>query len=332
MKLLFFTPLLLLPFCTIAEHALTKSDLHHEPVQPLLPIKGLDTRKVILGEKLFREPLLGRNNNMSCASCHNLDYNGANHFAHTPGRDGIELDVNTPTVFNSALNHRQFWDGRANSLEEQVNFVVDSHKEFATSWPQITNKLKQDAEYTDDFNQIYANGINANNVRNAIATFERTLITTNSRFDRYLLGDNNAISKEEKAGYTLFKTYGCVACHQGSNVGGNLFMKLGIFGDYIAERGNPTRADLGRFNITGDERDRNVFRVPSLRLVAFTAPYFHDGSIDTLNKAVKVMVRHQLGREMSEQNINLIVAFLKTLPGEYKDRTLGVPPVGQQEP
>lgn len=306
-------------------------DLRYEPIQPLPPPEGLDPRKVSLGERLFKETRFGRDNDMACVTCHDLSLNGANHLAHTPGRDGVELDVNTLTVFNSSLNHRLFWDGRAKTLEEQIDFVVREPREFATDWLTIIGKLKQDEDYVSAFKHLYADGITAANTRDAIATFQHSLITLNSRFDRYLLGDANAISTEEKAGYRLFKAYGCVACHQGRNVGGNMFMKFGVFKDYFAKRGNLTPADLGRFNVTGNERDRYVFRVPSLRLVALTAPYFHDGSTRTLEKAVRIMAEHQLGRVIPDQDIALIVAFLKTLPGEYQGRPLRIHQPGEEK-
>ena len=303
--------------------SLTALDLQHEPIQPLPEHHVSEPAKVSLGERLFHDKRLGKDNDMSCASCHVLDDNGADRQDLAPGRDGKLLDVNTLTVFNSALNHQQFWDGRAVTLEEQINFVVLSDREFATSWPVIIAKLKQDSAYRQHFEKIYAEGITADNVRDAIAAFERTLLTLNSPFDRYLRGDAEAINSEEKEGYRLFKAYGCVACHQGSNVGGNLFMKIGIFGDYFGLRGNPTKADLGRFNVPGDEADRHVFRVPSLRLAVLTPPYFHDGSVKNINDAIKIMARHQLGRIISQHDVNSIAAFLKTLPGQYRGQVLG---------
>jgi len=297
-------------------------DLLHEPIQPISPEKNLDPEKVKLGESLFRDDRLGHDNDMSCATCHLLSDNGANHRHHTLGRNNIELDVNTPTVFNSSLNHQLFWDGRAMDLEQQINFVVANKKEFSTSWPAIIKKIKQDKNYVERFDRLYDDGITADNIRDAIATFERSLTTVNSRFDRYLRGDSDAINDEEKEGYRLFKSYGCVACHQGRNVGGNLFMKIGIFDDYFARRGGHTKADLGRFNITGRESDRYVFRVPSLRLAVLTPPYFHDGSVASLDEAIRKMARHQLGRDISDQDIYYIITFLQTLPGEYKGRPL----------
>ncbi len=297
-------------------------NLQREPIQPILPAKNLNPDKVMLGETLFHDTRLAQANDMSCASCHLLTNNGANHRHHTLGRNNIELDVNTPTVFNSSLNHQLFWDGRAMSLEQQINFVVANKNEFATTWPTIVSKLKQDKNYIKKFDKLYMDGIGADNIRDAIASFERSLLTINSRFDHYLLGDAEAITENEKKGYHLFKAYGCTSCHQGSNVGGNLLMKIGIFGDFFDSRHRQTKSDLGRFNITGDENDRYVFRVPSLRLAALTAPYFHDGSVTTLEDAIKDMAKYQLGREIPEQDIRHIVAFIKTLPGEYKGRSL----------
>lgn len=300
----------------------TKPELQHQPILPITQAKNLNADKVILGEALFNDARLSHDNDLSCASCHLLDVNGANHRRYSLGRNNIELDVNTPTVFNSSLNHQLFWDGRADDLQQQIDFVVASKKEFATDWPSIIKKLKQDKTYVKTFNKLYADGVSADSIRDAIATFEHSLMTINSRFDHYLRGNEQAINEEEKQGYHLFKIYGCTACHQGRNVGGNLFIKIGLFGDYFADRGKQTKADLGRFNVTGDEADRHVFRVPSLRLVALTAPYFHDGSIKTLNEAIKVMAKYQLGREIPDRDIDYIVAFLKTLPGEYKGQPL----------
>jgi len=302
--------------------SLLQPDLRLEPVQPIVLPEGLDPLKVSLGERLFHDIRLGRDNDMACSSCHNIRDNGADHHALAPGRDNTTLDVNTLTVFNSSLNHRQFWDGRVRNLEEQVDAVVVNAREFATTWPTIIGKLKQDKDYIRSFTELYPDGITASNIRNAIVMFERSLATVNSPFDRFLLGDADAISAEAKAGYHLFKSYGCVACHQGSNVGGNLFMKLGVFKDYFAARINPVRADQGRFNVTGKERDRHVFRVPGLRLAALTPPYFHDGRVATLADAVRIMAEHQLGRSISGQDILHIVAFLQSLPGEYR----GQPP------
>ena len=172
------------------------------------------------------------------------------------------------------------------------------------------------------FNASYANGIKSETIKEAIATFERSLITPNSRFDRFLRGDRGSLTDEEKDGYGLFKSYGCASCHQGMNAGGNIFQKFGVMGNYFADRGKETKADLGRFNATGDQADRHVFKVPSLRNIALTAPYFHDGSASSLEEAVEVMSKYQLGRRLPPEDVARIVAFLKTLSGEYKGKSL----------
>ncbi len=304
----------------VKDKPLSPLDLQLEPIQPLLSLKGLNPGKVALGEKLFHEPRLAHNNDMACASCHLLQSGGAD--CHTQARGGLEPGFNSLTVFNSSLNHRLFWDGRAKTLEEQIDFVVTAPHEFATQWPVLINKLKRDREYQKSFGTLYSDGITAANVRNAIATFERSLITVNSRFDQYLRGDVDSINALEKSGYRLFKDYGCIACHQGRNVGGNMFQKLGVIEEFFDDDRLSGKRDLGRFNVTGQERDRHVFRVPSLRLVALTSPYFHNGSAETLYDAVKIMAKYQLGRTIPDADIEHIIAFLKTLPGEYKGQPL----------
>ena len=219
-------------------------------------------------------------------------------------------------MLNAALNFRQFWNGRAASLEEQVDGVVQNPVEMGSKWDDVVVKIAREPKYRDAFAAAYKDGVTKVNIQNAIATYERTLITPNSRFDRFLLGDRNAITEEEKAGYVKFKQYGCIACHQGVNVGGNMFQKFGVMGDYFNQRGNRTDADMGRYLITGDEGDKHVFKVPSLRNVALTAPYFHDGTAKTLEDAVDVMFRYQLGRVASKEDKAAIVKFLNTLTGE----------------
>ena len=236
--------------------------------------------------------------------------------AHSIGLNGGLTEVNTPTVLNAALNFKQFWNGRADSLEAQVDHVIQNPVEMGSKWEEVVQKVLQDAKYRRAFAAAYKDGVTKTNIQHAIATFERTLITPNSRFDKFLRGDANAISAPEKAGYAKFKQYGCVACHQGVNVGGNMFQKFGVMGNYLEKRGNPTQADLGRYLVTKVESDKYVFKVPSLRNVALTAPYFHDASAKTLEDAVDVMFRYQLGRVASKEDKESIVKFLGTLTGE----------------
>ncbi|MDJ1182429.1 cytochrome-c peroxidase [Roseofilum casamattae] len=288
----------------------------NEPVAPIPLAIDLDRRKVALGDKLFHDPQLSRDGSISCASCHVLSLGGVDRRQQSIGIDGLKGDFNAPTILNSVFNFRQFWDGRVETLEEQIDGPVHDSREMDSNWPEIAAKLKADRDYRQQFRQIYARGIVPNSIRNAIATYESSLITPNSRFDRFLRGDKKSLSITEKEGYQRFQDYGCISCHQGVNLGGNMFQSFGIFGDYFADRGEINKADLGRYNVTQKESDRYVFKVPSLRNIARTSPYFHDGSVESLAEAVKIMGRYQLGRSLKPNEIDKIVQFLNTLTGE----------------
>jgi cytochrome c peroxidase len=220
-------------------------------------------------------------------------------------------------VLSFRLNCR----GNFRTLEEQAEAVLLDPRLMNTTWEELLPKLRADEVYREAFFAIYGGDPRPADVLDAIATFEWSLLTPESRFDRYLRGQRDAIDVNEKLGYELFKTYGCVACHQGVNVGGNLYQKFGIFHDPFMQR-PVSEADLGRLALTGREADRRVFRVPSLRNISVTAPYFHDGSAASLDEAVETMGRKQLGRSLTERDIGLIVAFLHTLTGEYQGRSL----------
>ena len=287
-----------------------------EPVVPLPATLHVDPVRADIGRRLFHDVRLSANGKVSCASCHDVATSGADVRSHSLGFRGQVTGVNAPTVFNAAFNFVQFWNGRAASLEAQIDGVVQNPVEMGSKWNDVVAWVARDNGYRPAFAAAYPDGVTKANIQNAIASYERTLITPNSRFDRYLLGDGNAITADEKKGYAKFKQYGCIACHQGVNVGGNMFQKFGVMADYFAARGNPSKADLGRFLVTGEEDDMHVFKVPSLRNVALTAPYFHDGSAPTLEAAVDVMFRYQLGRVASAEDKTEIIAFLKTLTGK----------------
>jgi cytochrome c peroxidase len=267
-----------------------------EALKPLPPVAQLDPAKVELGRQLFNEPRLSVNNTLSCASCHHLESGGADNKPFSIGFDGKPVEINTPSVFNASLNFKQFWNGRVDTLEAQVEQVVISPVEMGSDWKTVVQNLSALPAYQAAFKQAYPDGVTAANVQNALATYERTLLTPNSRFDQYLLGNTEILTIQEKYGYQRFKDYGCIACHQGINIGGNMFQKFGVMGDYFKVRGNPVESDLGRYLLTKDEEDRHVFKVPSLRNIAVTAPYFHDASAKTLEAAVDVMFKYQLGR------------------------------------
>lgn len=324
-------PIVFLLFCLVSLGLAGATEpgapLSGEPISPLpASVSGVNKEKAELGRLLFQDTRLSKDNTVSCASCHRLNQAGIDGTRVSTGVMGAAGDLNSPTVFNSAFNFRQFWDGRAETLEDQVDGPVEHKKELATGWSEILAKLSKDENYRARFDRAYGAGISRENIKHAIAEFERTLITPNARFDRYLRGEVAALSDREKEGYRRFKAYGCVACHQGMNIGGNMFQTMGIMGNYFKDRGRPVLpSDLGRYNVTKNEADKHVFRVPSLRNVALTAPYFHDGSAASLEEAVNIMAKYQLGRKLSKEDIDFIVAFLKTLNGEVPASIGGYP-------
>lgn len=293
-----------------------------EPIKPVPVSIEVNEAKVELGRRLFHDPRLSKNDTVSCATCHDLSAGGDDGQVVSTGIDGRTGFVNSPTVFNSGFNFKQFWDGRAHTLIDQIDGPLQSRIEMESIWPDVVTKLFQDEDYPRMFEESYPNDaqtISRKNIKDAIAEFMRSLITPNSRFDQWLKGDTEAINEQEKEGYALFKRYGCVSCHQGANVGGNMFQVFGVINDYFRKRGNITDADLGRFNVTGNEVDKHAFKVPSLRMAAHTAPYLHDGSAKTLRDAVDAMFEFQLGREAPDEDKEAIVAFIKTLAGEYQE-------------
>jgi cytochrome c peroxidase len=290
---------------------------------PLPPFE--DTAKVALGERLFHDVRLSHHEAMACATCHPLTRGGADGLSHTVPATGSPLLRNTPTVFNVAFNFAYNWDGAIPTLEAQAERALLNPVGMQTTWAELLTTLRADPGYVMAFRTAYPDGLTRANVLDALVTYERSLITPNARFDRYLRGDREALTAEEQRGYQLFKAYGCIACHQGVNVGGNLFQKFGIFQDPVAPRRPGAAADLGRFLVTGAARDREVFRVPSLRNVALTAPYFHDGRAPTLEHAVITMARVQLGRTLTGEESGVIVQFLHSLTGEYQGRSLALP-------
>lgn len=292
-----------------------------EPLTPLPPVPRLDAATVELGRQLFNEKRLSVNGSLSCASCHRLETGGADDKPFSLGFDGQPVKLNTPTVFNASLNFKQFWNGRVDTLEAQIEQVVISPAEMGSDWKTVVANLTAIPQYHAAFAQVYPDGVTAANVQNALATYERTLLTPNSRFDQYLQGNTEILTLEEKYGYQRFKEYGCIACHQGLNIGGNMFQKFGVMDDYFKDR-PAAETDLGRYLVTHDEEDRNVFKVPSLRNVAVTAPYFHDASAKTLEDAVDVMFRFQLGRVPSAEDKDQIIKFLKTLTGQWAGKPL----------
>ncbi len=276
-----------------------------EPITPIPQHISVNVKKASLGKELFFDTALSRDNTISCATCHDLQNGGDDGLAHSFGIHGQKGTRNAPTVLNSGFNFRQFWDGRAKDLQAQASGPIENPVEMGFNFTDLIKKLNK-TPYKAKFTAIYKDGITKENITDAIAEYEKTLITPNAPFDKYLRGDKKALTQEQKEGYELFKTKGCIACHNGMNVGGNMYNKFGIFED-------TNSSDLGRYDATHRERDKHYFKVPSLRNVAQTAPYFHDGRTYSLKKAVKLMAQAQLGRKITPQEIDKIVAFLHSL-------------------
>jgi cytochrome c peroxidase len=270
-----------------------------EPITPVPLPPAADPQKLALGERLFADPRLSRDGSRTCSTCHDISTNGGDRDRHETALGGSNAALNTGTVFNAALSFRLGWEGRFRTLEAQAEASLQNPEAMGTTAAEVVGKLGADPAMIRQFSEAYGRGPDRASLLDAIATYERSLLTPGSRFDRWLSGDAAALSAEEQNGYQLFKSIGCVSCHQGVNVGGNLFERHGIFHPLASP--NP-----------------EILRVPSLRNVATTPPYFHDGSTPTLDEAVRKMGAAQLDRILSDQQVESIVAFLNTLTGTYR--------------
>ena len=289
------------------------------PVAPIDAEIDVSDRRVQLGKRLFHDTRLSGDGTIACASCHAVSDGGDDGHRVSTGINGAQGDVNAPTVLNSALNFAQFWDGRAATLAEQAMGPIHNPVEMGSNLADVARKLAADAEIVAAFEAAYASGLTEHNIIDAIVTYEEALLTPGSPFDRYLLGDEKSMSEVAMRGFEEFQRIGCISCHQGKNLGGNMYQYFGIMGDYFADRGDVRQSDFGRYNVTGREEDRFKFKVPTLRNVALTAPYFHDGSAPTLEDAVQKMAHYQLGRPLSDTQLRQIVAFLRSLTGSVDD-------------
>jgi cytochrome c peroxidase len=280
--------------------------------------EGITSEKIALGKKLYFDKQLSKDGNISCNSCHNLETYGVDNLPTSPGDEGKNGDRNSPTVLNAALHISQFWDGRAKDVEEQAGMPIMNPVEMNIPTEEfLVTRLSKNAGYKKAFNTVYPNeGLTYKNLANAIGAFERTLITP-SKFDDYLKGDENALNADEKSGLELFINTGCITCHTGSTVGGTMYQKFGLFGDYW-ELTKSSHIDKGRSKVSGNESDKYFFKVPGLRNIEKTYPYFHDGSVSELKDAVSIMAKLQNNKDLSDKQAASIVTFLKTLTGEVK--------------
>lgn len=303
--------------------------LEREPIAPIAPARAGNPARIELGKQLFFDPRLSRSGFISCNSCHNLSMGGSDNLKTSIGHNWQQGPINSPTVLNARFNLAQFWDGRAADLKTQAGGPIANPGEMASSHELAVEVLQSIPGYVAAFKKAFGSEkIGIEEVTQAIAAFEETLVTPNARFDKWLKGDRRALSRQELEGYRLFKSAGCVACHNGPAVGGNSFQKMGLVQPY--KTSNPAQ---GRMAVTDQEADRFHFKVPTLRNVELTYPYFHDGAAATLSEAVDTMARIQLGRQFTEQENASVVAFLKTLTGDQPRLRLPLlPPSSDRTP
>lgn len=283
-----------------------------EPIAPLpATLDDVDLEKAKLGRLLFFDPILSSDKSVSCHSCHNFTHGGADPRPVSLGVYKRSGNIQSPTVYNSRYNFKQFWNGRASSLKEQAGGPLMSHTEMNMSAQKIEERLNNNSSYQKAFKTLYGHHtVSYNDVIDALVMFEKALVTPNSRFDRYLRGEIS-LTEKEKEGYDKFKSLGCITCHNGINIGSNAFQKMGLFKAYPYDKRYPYR-----FAVTGQPYHKNVFKVPSLRNISLTAPYFHDGKAKTLEAAIDTMGRFNLGVKLSKKDISLLSSFLKSLEGE----------------
>lgn len=298
-----------------------------EPIKPIKATAPKDKGMVELGKMLFFDPRLSKSGFISCNSCHNLSMGGTDNIKTSIGHKWQQGPINAPTVLNSSMNLAQFWDGRAKGLKEQAGGPIANPGEMAFTHKLAVDVLHSIPQYRGRFKQVFgAEKISIDMVTDAIAAFEETLVTPDSRFDKWLKGNKEAITQAELDGYKLFKESGCASCHHGTAVGGTSFKKLGVLAPYKTE----SKVE-GRKEVTGKNTDRFVFKVPTLRNIELTYPYFHDGAVATLEEAVNKMGQLQLGVEFSTEENAKIVAFLKTLTGKQPDFKLPTLPPSVNE-
>ena len=292
----------------------------NEPLQPLPLSLKTDAQKVALGDKLFNDKRLSTDSTLSCAGCHFPDRGGTDYQRFSEGVRKQFGDVNPPTTFNAVFNMAQFWDGRAADLQEQAGGPPLNPIEMGSKdWNEIIGRLSQDEALTAEFKAVYPDGWSDKNITNAIAEYEKTLITPNSRFDKWLRGDDKALAANEVQGYENFKKFRCASCHVGKSVGGQSYEFLDLKKDYFADRKRKAlESDKGRFSVTKDKADMHRFKVPNLRNIEMTAPYMHDGTVNSLDEAVSIMGVYCSGIDIPAGERKPIVDFLRTLTGQHK--------------
>lgn len=300
-----------------------------EPIDPIEPVEVKNPALVELGKMLFFEPRLSRSGFISCNSCHNLATGGVDNLQTSIGDRWAQGPINSPTVLNSFGQVAQFWDGRAKTLAEQAAGPIANPLEMASTHEMAVKVIASIPGYAPYFKKAFGDAeVNIKRITEAMAEFERTLVTPNARFDKWLKGDKNAITQQELNGYKIFKESGCTICHNGAQLGGQSFQKMGVVRPY-----KTTNTAEGVKAISGRDQDRMTFKVPMLRNIELTYPYFHDGAVWSLEESVSIMGDLQLGKRYTKQEIDDITAFLKTLTGDQPKVEYPVlPPSGPNTP
>jgi len=281
-----------------------------EPIKPIPQHIKYDKEKAELGKLLFVDPNLSSDGTVACVSCHSFEYGGADPRPVSIGVRGLKGNANAPTVYNSYFNFRQFWNGRAKDLKDQANGPIHNPVEMDMVPDRIEKYMYENKQYRSLFKRVFNSKPTYDYALEAIAEFEKALYTPNSKLDRYLRNEVQLSPKEVK-GYHLFKVLGCITCHNGVNIGGNSYQKFGLIFSYKWKSNFPDR-----FAITKKQKDKNVYKVPTLRNIAMTAPYLHDGSAATLRDALQKMSHHNLGFDLNKEEIDALIAFMSTLTGE----------------
>lgn len=300
------------------------------PTEAVSESNPLTAEKILLGQTLYYDKRLSKDGTQSCNTCHNLNTYGVDNQPTSMGDDGTSFGTrNSPTVLNAAVHFKQFWDGRAKDVEEQAGMPITNPVEMAIPSEEfLVDRLKGIEGYAPLFAAAFPEEVDAltyKNIATAIGAFERKLITP-AKFDKFQAGDINALSIAEKRGLESFIAEGCIQCHMGNTFGGGLYQKVGLYGSY-SDFKTPKVVDEGRFEVTKDENDKNMFKVPSLRNIEKTAPYFHDGQVAELEEAIMIMGRLQLKKEFTDDQVKDFIAFLKTLTGEVPKEYKVEPPM-----
>ncbi len=312
------------------EIAARVDNLRNEPIEPIEVVASDSPKQVDLGRMLWFDTRLSKSGGLSCNSCHDLAKGGTDNMPTSIGHNWAEGPINSPTVLNSRYSLAQFWDGRAKDLTEQAGGPIENPIEMASSHEHVVKVLNSIPEYKNLFHDAFDDDgdITIEQITSALAEFENTLVTPNDAFDQWLKGDDEALTAQELNGYKLFKDSGCVACHNGVALGGSSFQKFGVFEEYTTQN-----LSKGRYDVTGKEEDKFWFKVPTLRNIELTYPYFHDGQVNSLSKAVNIMGKIQLNREYTEDETADIVAFLKTLTGDQPEMEYPIlPPSNENTP